>query len=491
LSPAPAAQSRYVFDDFVLSPSRRALFHVGREVPLIPRYFDLLVLLVRKREIAVARAEILDAVWADVVVSEGALTQAVRTLRRVLGDDPREPRYIRTVSRHGYRFVHEAVVEEPDEGAMGVVGTMGVATLASCESPNAASTSPRSASPTPRAPGEAEDAMDAELERLLAPGPLDTADRREAAERLHALGTEASLRRFEARLGHPRARAMLRDSRWDVAAAGPILGTVGAVASATWLVRLRLARAIRLAGHRFAGAALGAALAGQMAGFVGGLVLVFGPGSLAAWPVAPVLSVVGAVLGALGAAGVAAGLVLAEVLARSWRRTALVSLGGAGGAIVGASAHLVGNWTLQGLFGRALEPALGGLEGMALGAATGLGYALATRRDLSGMAAPRGAARLRTALAAGACAGAAGLLLAATGRHLGGMSLDLLAHGFPGSQVGLEPLARLLGEATAGERTAMVIGAWEGLLFAFGTILGLTRRPRVNGGQSEPLDEGD
>ncbi len=49
--------------------------------------------------------------------------------------------------------------------------------------------------------------------------------------------------------------------------------------------------------------------------------------------------------------------------------------------MVGASAHLVGNWTLQGLFGRALEPALGGLEGMALGASTGLGYALATRRD--------------------------------------------------------------------------------------------------------------
>jgi len=474
LSTAPA-RLRYLFDDFVLSPSRRALFQLGREVPLIPRYFDLLVLLVEKRETAVPRAEILDSVWSDVVVSEGALTQAVRTLRRVLGDDPREPRYIRTVSRHGYRFVHQAVVEVLDEGLV-VAGNP-----ARAASPNAAPAAPRSASARDAMPEGNEVAVEALLERLLAPGPIDTDDRREIAERLHALGTGVALARLDARLGHSRARAILRDSRWDVADAGPvpILGAPGALVSAAWLVRLRLARAIRIAGHRFGGSVIGAALAGQVAGLVGGVVLAFGPGSLASWSVLPVLSVVGSILGALGAAGVAGGLVLAEVLARSWRRTALVTLGALGGCLVGAGAHLVGNWTLQGLFGRALEPALGGMEGLALGAATGLGYALATRRDLSGMAAPRGAARVWTALAASACAGSAGLLLAATGRHLGGMSLDLLAHGFPGSQVGLEPLARLLGEATTGRRTAMVIGGWEGLLFAFGTVYGLTRRPRV------------
>jgi hypothetical protein len=47
-------------------------------------------------------------------VSDGALSQAVRTLRRALGDDPREPRYIRTVSRHGYQFVFPGVAVEPD-----------------------------------------------------------------------------------------------------------------------------------------------------------------------------------------------------------------------------------------------------------------------------------------------------------------------------------------------------------------------------------------
>ncbi len=114
---SPALRPRYVFSDFTLSPARRLLLRNRREIPLIPRYFDLLVLLVERREEAVHRREIFDAVWSDVVVSDGALSQAVRTLRRALGDDPREPIFIRTVSRHGYRFVFPDVVEQPDQSS--------------------------------------------------------------------------------------------------------------------------------------------------------------------------------------------------------------------------------------------------------------------------------------------------------------------------------------------------------------------------------------
>ena len=52
------------------------LVHDGRELPLIPRCFDLLVLLIERRDEAVSRNDILDAVWSDVVVSDGALSQA-------------------------------------------------------------------------------------------------------------------------------------------------------------------------------------------------------------------------------------------------------------------------------------------------------------------------------------------------------------------------------------------------------------------------------
>jgi DNA-binding winged helix-turn-helix (wHTH) protein len=67
---------------------------------------------VEHRHEAVHRRDIFDRVWSDVVVSDSALSQAIRTIRRTLGDDSREPRFIRTVSRHGYRFVFDGVVRE-------------------------------------------------------------------------------------------------------------------------------------------------------------------------------------------------------------------------------------------------------------------------------------------------------------------------------------------------------------------------------------------
>jgi hypothetical protein len=82
------------------------------------------------------------------------------------------------------------------------------------------------------------------------------------------------------------------------------------------------------------------------------------------------------------------------------------------------------------------------------------------------------------ALVAGLTCGLAGLGLGLTDHHLGAMSLDFLARSFPGSQVGLGPLARLLGEHEAGAWTRNVISVAEGFLFGLGLSLGLTRRPR-------------
>jgi DNA-binding winged helix-turn-helix (wHTH) protein len=106
---------RYRFGDFIVSPRKRLLIRDGQQLPLIPRYLDLLIFLVERRRDAVHRREIFDRVWSDVIVSDSALSQAIRTLRRTLGDDPREPRFIRTVSRHGYQFTFPEVIEEPDE----------------------------------------------------------------------------------------------------------------------------------------------------------------------------------------------------------------------------------------------------------------------------------------------------------------------------------------------------------------------------------------
>ena len=457
---------RYQFADFTLSPSRRTLLRAGREIPLIPRYFDLLLLLITQRNEAVHRQEILDRVWKDVVVSDGALTQAVRTLRRTLDDDSRNPSFIGTVSRHGYRFVFADVVEEDDTDPLPLL--------------------PLSEA-TEGAPPSDSDPWELLLERLLSSVAKDSETdeeedhygRREAAEALHLLGTSETLRRLEGRDGDAAARALLRDARWDVPTAGPVplFGKSGLPAS-YHLVRLRLRRAIRLARRRWAAAVTGGALAGLLSGIAGAILLRFGPGSQASDAVLIALGVVGLVIGGAGAAGVGAGLAAAEALFRSFRGGALVLLGALGGGAVGAAAHLFGRLTLEGLFGQDLSPLAGGFEGLVLGGAAGLGYALGTPRAEGGMATPRGAARILAALLTGICCAVGALWLAWSDSYLGALSLDFMAHSFPGSQVSLDPLARLLGEGVTGPTTRMVISAGEGLMFGFGLALGLTHRPR-------------
>ena len=453
---------RYRFASFTLSPRGRLLLRGGVEVPLIPRYFDLLVLLIERRQDAVHRREIFDAVWSDVVVSESALTQAVRTIRRALGDDPRDPQFIRTVSRHGYRFVCADTIEESES-----------------EVPIAIPAPP----PAPTSERTDERRREEALSVLLSePGSEaeDEALRADAAEVLHQLGTADALASLDSRPGHERARAHLRDARWDVPGAAPVplAGVPGGAKALAILFGLRLRRARRLAGERWLKAATGGALAGLVAGVAGGAVLWLGPGSVMTPTVPIVMGLLGMIVGGAAAAGVGAGLAAAEVLVRSWRRLSLTLLGAVAGGLAGAIGHLVAQWTIQGLFGRDMSPIGGGFEGLVIGGAVGLAYGWATPRPGGGMATPEGAARARVALLTGAAAAAAALSLAAAGSHLGAMSLDFMARSFPGSQVSFAPIARLLGESAPGVLTRIAIGAGEGFAFGAGLAFGLTHRPR-------------
>ena len=74
------------------------------------RTFDLLVYLIERRDRVVPRDEILSALWQGTTVTSNSLTQCVNEARKLLDDDPREPRYIRTISKTGYQFI--ATVEE-------------------------------------------------------------------------------------------------------------------------------------------------------------------------------------------------------------------------------------------------------------------------------------------------------------------------------------------------------------------------------------------
>jgi transcriptional regulator HilA, main transcriptional regulator of SPI1 len=368
---------RYHFSDFILSPRRRLLVRGGRELPLIPRYFDLLVFLIERRHEAVHRQEIFDRVWSDVIVSDSALSQAIRTLRRTLGEDPREPRFIRTVSRHGYQFVFADVLEE-DDGEQSL-----------------------------------------------------------AADQVPLVGAPA-----------------------------PIAG----------LILSRLQQAARLTPVQWVGASIGGGLAGVVAGAAGGLLLTAAPGSAAPFAVIPVLAVIGGGCGALGGAGVGAGLSVGEASTRSKRSIALICGAALGGAIVGLVVQWLARWSLAALVGLTLEIG-GGVEGLVIGAAAGLGYAIAGPRFQGRLAVPGGRWRLYAAALTAALCGVGALALTLSGRPLVGGTLHSIAREARGSQISLAPLGRLIGEPEFGPVSQALIGIGEGTVFGLGLALGLMRRP--------------
>ncbi len=92
------------FGDFSLDLESRQLLRAGREVRLSPKALQLLELLVAERPRALAKTEIRDRLWPCTFVSESSLTGLVTTLRSVLRDSARDPRYLRTVHGLGYAF---------------------------------------------------------------------------------------------------------------------------------------------------------------------------------------------------------------------------------------------------------------------------------------------------------------------------------------------------------------------------------------------------
>jgi len=93
------------FAEFNFDPANRRLCRGAAPVALNARYLDALALLLREAGNLVTKDRFLDEVWRGVPVTDEALTQCIRTLRRELGDDAGRPRFIETVPKHGYRFI--------------------------------------------------------------------------------------------------------------------------------------------------------------------------------------------------------------------------------------------------------------------------------------------------------------------------------------------------------------------------------------------------
>jgi DNA-binding winged helix-turn-helix (wHTH) protein/Tol biopolymer transport system component len=109
--------SVFKFEDIEVREREFLLVKGGKTLPVEPKAFRVLLFLLRNPKRLVTKDEILNAVWNDCAVSDNSLTRSIATLRRVLGDDSREPRFIATVPTVGYRFLCDVVAAE--EGVNG------------------------------------------------------------------------------------------------------------------------------------------------------------------------------------------------------------------------------------------------------------------------------------------------------------------------------------------------------------------------------------
>lgn len=96
-------QHQFAFGPFVLDPVAHDLLRDGQSVPLTPKAFDILLVLVQNHGRLLDKEELIRAVWPNTFVEEGNLYVMVSILRKVFGDHG----YIQTVPKHGYRFVGE------------------------------------------------------------------------------------------------------------------------------------------------------------------------------------------------------------------------------------------------------------------------------------------------------------------------------------------------------------------------------------------------
>jgi len=105
------------FGDCVYDPEASELRRRGKAAGVTPRAFELLGLLLESRPRVLGKNDLRDRLWPDSFVSDTSLAKLVTELRQAIGDDAKDPRYIRTVHRRGYSFCGEAVAADRYLGA--------------------------------------------------------------------------------------------------------------------------------------------------------------------------------------------------------------------------------------------------------------------------------------------------------------------------------------------------------------------------------------
>lgn len=119
----------YEFGPYVLDARSRILLKDGVTVRLTPKAFDTLLVLVQHASKVVEKEQLLKEVWPDIFVEEGSLSHNIHGLRKALGDDSADPRYIETIPKRGYRFVAPVKISRAETAQIGFSGLEGDAVV--------------------------------------------------------------------------------------------------------------------------------------------------------------------------------------------------------------------------------------------------------------------------------------------------------------------------------------------------------------------------
>ena len=111
-------RSSFRIGEWLIEPSLNRLSRGGTTIQLELKVMDVLVCLAERAGEVVTRFEIIDRVWATEFIADNTLTHAINEIRTALGDDARNPTFIETIHRRGYRLMVPVTLEERPAGTV-------------------------------------------------------------------------------------------------------------------------------------------------------------------------------------------------------------------------------------------------------------------------------------------------------------------------------------------------------------------------------------
>ena len=111
---------------WTVEPSLNSISSEQRTTRVQPKVMQVLLQLAERSREVVTKEELIQAVWAGTFVTDDVLTRAISELRRVFGDDSKEPRFIQTIHKSGYRLIVPVEMRRPDSR----IGSLAVLPLA-------------------------------------------------------------------------------------------------------------------------------------------------------------------------------------------------------------------------------------------------------------------------------------------------------------------------------------------------------------------------